>query len=299
MRRCKVLPDRNAGLPERANFAYFQEIISMQKEHFIARTILMVGLIIIVCVISQTPEAAPTNGFTIRMIGDSTMADKPLIPANPERGWGQLLPMYFKDGVHVVNYAVNGRSSKSFIDEGRWKEVLAAIQPGDYVIIQFGHNDEKKQDTKRYTEPFGSFKTNLIMFIRETREHKATPILATPIARRKFDSQGKLLQTHGDYPKAMRQVAREQKVPLLEMNVCSAELLTQMGPELSKKLFDWVSPVEFARDPAGLTDDTHFNAYGASRMCDLAVVEIKSAVPALAAWLKDSSNDNNSGGVEK
>jgi lysophospholipase L1-like esterase len=176
------------------------------------------------------------TGFTIFMIGDSTMADKPLIPPNPERGWGQMLPMYFKDGVRIENHAVNGRSSKSFLDEGRWEPVLNQLKPGDYVIIEFGHNDEKKKDPKRYTEPFGSFKQNLELFIRESRDHRATPVLATPVARRKFDDNGGLVDTHGDYVKAVRQVAQEQRALLLEMNTRSAELLASMGPEFSKKL---------------------------------------------------------------
>jgi len=247
----------------------------------------------------RAQDPAPPAAMTVFMVGDSTMADKPLIPPNPERGWGQLLPMYFKDGVRVENHAVNGRSSKSFIDEGRWRAVVDRLKPGDYVIIQFGHNDEKQNDTNRYTEPFGSFKTNLAMFVRETRGRQAMPVLATPVARRKFDASGKPVDTHGDYPEAVRQVAREQHVPLLEMNLRSTELLTRLGPESAKRLYDWIPAGEFDRDPKGLSDDTHFNAYGASRMCDLAVAEIKSTAPGLAAWLKPAVTANISQGLEK
>jgi len=237
-----------------------------------------------------TTRAEPDQtGFSIFMVGDSTMADKPVIPPNPERGWGQMLPMYFQDGVRIENHAVNGRSTKSFIDQDRWNAITNRLRPGDYVIIQFGHNDEKKTDPKRYTEPFGGFKTNLAMFIRESRKHGAIPILATPIARRKFDDHGGLVDTHRDYVKAMREVALEQQVPLLEMNTRSAELLTRLGPESSKRLYDWIPAGEFERCSKGLTDDTHFNAYGASRMCDLAVGEIESNVPKLGVWLKQHS----------
>ena len=224
-------------------------------------------------------------GLTLFLIGDSTMADKPLIPANPERGWGQMLPMFFQREVRIENHAVNGRSTKSFLDEGRWKTVTNRLKPGDYVIIQFGHNDEKKNDTNRYTEAFGSFKMNLTRFVRETREHQAIPILATPVARRKFDDHGKLLDTHSDYVAAVRQVAQEQPAPLLDLNRRSSELLAQLGPESAKRLFDWIPPGEFERDPKGLSDDTHFNAYGASRMCDLVVLEIETNAPALSRWL--------------
>lgn len=225
------------------------------------------------------------NGFTIFLIGDSTMANKPLIPENPERGWGQMLPPYFKAGVRVENHAVNGRSSKSFRDEGRWQTVTNSLQPGDWVIIQFGHNDEKDKDATRFTTPFGSFKTNLMQYIEETRAHGAHPILATPTARRKFDESGQLVDTHGDYVKAVRQVAAEQGVPLIDLNQRSDELLRREGSELSKKIYIWVTAAEYPFLPKGRQDDTHFCAYGASRMCDLAVSEIKTAVPELARFL--------------
>ena len=226
-----------------------------------------------------------TNGFTIFLIGDSTMANKPLIPENPERGWGQMLPPYFKAGVRVENHAMNGRSSKSFHDEGRWQVVENSLKPGDWVIIQFGHNDEKDKDLTRFTTPFGRFKTNLTQYVLETRAHGANPILATPIARRKFDDAGKLVDTHGDYVTAVREVAREQKVPLIDLNKRSDELLRREGPELSKKIYIYVTAAEYPNLPKGREDDTHFCAFGASRICDLAVEEIKANVPELTNCL--------------
>ncbi len=225
------------------------------------------------------------NGFTIFLIGDSTMANKPLIPENPERGWGQMLPPYFKAGVRVENHAMNGRSSKSFRDEGRWQAVEDALKPADWVIIQFGHNDEKDKDSARFTKPFGSFKTNLTQYVLETRAHGANPVLATPTARRKFDEQGKVVDTHGDYVKAVREVAAEQGVPLIDLNRRSDELLRREGPELSKKIYIWVTAEEYPKLPKGRQDDTHFCAYGASRMCDLAVEEIQASVPGLVSFL--------------
>jgi lysophospholipase L1-like esterase len=232
---------------------------------------------------------AQTNAITVHTIGDSTMANKPIIPSNPERGWGQMLHMYFKDSVRVENYAQNGRSSKSFIAEGRWDKVVAALRPGDFVIIQFGHNDEKTNDVKRGTAPFGEYTANLVRFIRESRERQATPILATPTARRKFDDAGTLTNSHGVYPEAVRAVAVAEKVPLLELTAATEKLLQQLGPESSKRLFDWIPAGEFSPDAKRLEDDTHFNAYGASRVCDLAVVEITAKVPELAAHLDRSS----------
>jgi len=264
---------------------------------------LLIAVVLGGCAPHPSPAGCGDSGsptFTLFLIGDSTMADKPLIPANPERGWGQLLPLYFQSGVRVENHAVNGRSSKSFIDEKRWATITNRLKPGDYVIIQFGHNDEKQNDPNRYTEPFGSFKTNLARFVGETRDHRGTPLLATPVARRKFDDNGKLVDTHGDYVTAVRQVAQEQRVPLLDLNHLSAELLTRLGPDSAKRLYDWIPAGEFEHRPKGLSDDTHFNAYGASRICDLAVMEIATNVPALAGWLKQpSTGDSNPAGVER
>lgn len=232
---------------------------------------------------------AQTNPITIHMIGDSTMANKPVIPANPERGWGQMLPLYFKDNVRVANHAQNGRSSKSFIAEGRWDQVRAALKPGDFVIIQFGHNDEKTDSVERGTAPFGEYSTNLVRIIRETREHKATPILCTPVARRKFDGKGNLTDTHGDYPKAVRAVAEAQQVPLLDLGKATGKLLQQLGPENSKRMFDWIPAGEFSPTSEKMEDNTHFNAYGASRVCDLTVEEIETQVPELTVYLNRSS----------
>ncbi len=232
-------------------------------------------------------KLTPTNPApVIFMCGDSTMSDKPLSPPHPERGGGQLLPMYFDPQVKVVNLAINGRSSKSFRDENRWQPVLERMQPGDYVIIQFGHNDSKQDARDRFTGPFGSFKQNLERYVREAREKQGAPILATPVARRSFVTDGKTRDTPGDYAVAVRQVAAEQKVPLLDLEKRTRELLEKLGPERSRKLFLWYEPGEFESLPGGKQDNTHFNAYGASRMCDLATAEIRAQVPELAGWLK-------------
>jgi lysophospholipase L1-like esterase len=141
--------------------------------------------------------------ITINIFGDSTMADK--IPeVYPETGWCQVLDDYFDESVTISNHAVNGRSSRSFIDENRWQLVLDSLKPGDFVFIQFGHNDEKEYDPERYTTPFGTYTENLHRFISETVERGAMPVLFTPIVRRKFFESGLLEHTHGDYPEAVR-----------------------------------------------------------------------------------------------
>src|SRR5215831_16587371 len=152
---------------------------------------------------AQAPSAP-----RIHLAGDSTMADKPTDPPNPEHGWGQLLPKFFKDPGMIVNHAANGRSTRSFITEGRWQKLLDALQPGDWVIIQFAHNDEKI-----FPDARGEFQENLRRFVADVRAKKANPILATPCARRSFDDSGKLVETHGDYPDAVRAVAQETRTP--------------------------------------------------------------------------------------
>ncbi|QDU89205.1 Rhamnogalacturonan acetylesterase RhgT [Pirellulimonas nuda] len=234
--------------------------------------------------LSSTADAA-AQGVTLFLVGDSTMADKPVLPENPERGWGQLLPLYFEPDVRVENHAVNGRSSKSFRDEGRWNAVLDRVRPGHWVIIQFGHNDQKP-DEARHTDPFASYTENLKRYVSETRERGARPVLATPVVRRRFDAQGVLRPTHGDYPEAVRKLAEECDAPLLDMTARSRDLLRRLGKERSQGLFLWTSPGEYDRFPDGNADDTHFNALGATRMCDLAAAEIREKIPELAARLR-------------
>ena len=217
----------------------------------------------------------------VHLAGDSTMADKPTDPPNPEHGWGQLLPKFFKEPVTIVNHAANGRSTRSFITEGRWQKLLDGLRPGDWVVIQFAHNDEKIFPNAR-----GEFQDNLRRFVSDVRAKKANPILATPCARRLFDEVGKLVDTHGDYPDAVRAVAAEAKVPLLEMSNLTAALEAGHGPEGSKRLHLWIAPGLYQRQPEGYQDNTHYSAYGAERVAALAVQEIIRLRLTLADWLR-------------
>ncbi|MBC7366843.1 MAG: rhamnogalacturonan acetylesterase [Undibacterium sp.] len=224
---------------------------------------------------------------TLHLIGDSTMADKIKEPANPETGRGQALPALLKpEAVRVVNYAMNGRSTKSFIDEGRWAKVVEALQPGDFVIIQFGHNDEKEEKPAVHAAPRGAYQDNLRRFVREARERGATPILATPVARRRWNKAGELVDTHGDYPAAVRAVAAEEKVALLELNGLTADLERGHGVEGSKRLHLHYAGGVYARWPEAVKDDTHFSEYGAARVAALAVQEWLRHGLAPAAWVK-------------
>ncbi|MEY2881802.1 MAG: Rhamnogalacturonan acetylesterase RhgT [Verrucomicrobiota bacterium] len=229
-------------------------------------------------------SAGAADAPRVFLAGDSTMADKPL--DLPERGWGMALGAFFKDGVAVQNHAMNGRSTRSFLDEGRWQKILDALRPGDAVIIQFGHNDEKIEDPKRGTDPQTTFPENLRRFVRETRAKGATPILATPVARRKFDAAGKLTATHGAYPAAVRAVAAEEKTPLLELERATSAWLQAVGDEPSRKFFMWIEPGQFAKIPDGRKDDTHFVEAGATKVAELATAQIRELKLPLAAWLK-------------
>lgn len=215
------------------------------------------------------------------------MANKPYKNGNPEKGWGQVFPLYFNEGIKIENHAVNGRSTKSFIDEGRWNVVLERVKKNDYVIIEFGHNDSKQEDPKRFADANTEYRNNLMKFVNETRAMGGIPILATPIVRRRFDKEGKFYDMHGDYPKVVREVAAEMKVYLLDLHKKTEEMLIEFGEERSKLLYLFIEPGEYKSLPEGRTDNTHLSAYGAFLVCDLTVEEIRNAIPEIADFLKN------------
>lgn len=221
----------------------------------------------------------------LHLVGDSTMADKQLLPNTPERGWGQLFPLYVNDELRIKNYAVNGRSSKSFRDEGKWREVINNVNEGDFVLIQFGHNDQKEQDSSRYAEANTDYKENLRAFVNEVRAQKAIPILATSIVRRQFNDNYELVDTHGDYPQVVRDLGLELGVPVIDLHKSSSEIISKLGSEASKTMFLHYDAGVFDKFPKGVNDDTHLSATGASIICDQVVAEIKAKVPTLATYL--------------
>jgi len=203
---------------------------------------------------------------TIYMIGDSTMADKS-VRAFPETGWGMPFHYMFDSTVTVDNRAQNGRSTRTFIEEGRWKGVLKTLSKGDYVLIEFGHNDEVP--TKRsYTAP-EQFVANLKTFIKDTRDKGATPILLTPVARRHFDTAGHLIDTHPVYGPLVITTAKEEQVDLIDLEKLSMDLVQKMGPETSKLLYNQLEPAEHPHYPKGVYDDTHFNELGARKIAEM------------------------------
>ncbi len=247
---------------------------------------------------------------TIFMIGDSTMANKDYSKGRKERGWGMALQCYFDDYIRVDNHAKNGRSSKSFIDEGLWQKVIDKVKHGDYVVIQFGHNDEKPA-LKRHTDPGTTFDANLRMFCEKTREKGGIPILMNCVVRRNYfkivpqndddealrktvgaipgvqsaEEGDTLIDTHGDYRWAPRNVANELGVAFIDANTITHNLEQGLGREASKKLHMWFLPGEEPSVPKGRQDNTHYNVYGAHVVARLLAKAMCDEVPELKKHL--------------
>lgn len=218
---------------------------------------------------------------TIYTIGDSTMANKKDPDKNPEHGWAQVLQPFFKDNFVIENKAVNGRSTKSFINEKRWDSIYKKLKKGDYVFIEFGHNDEKIEDSTRYTNPHTSYRYNLIKFVKESREKGAIPILLTSIARRNFNEKGVLVPTHGDYPLETRLVAQEYKVPFIDLEYYTELLEQSYGPEKSKQLHLHFKAGENAYYDKDKADDTHLSLKGATAIAQIVVTQITESTDPL------------------
>lgn len=271
---------------------------------------LLLGLLFVL-----TAFTPAKRNITIFTIGDSTMANKKLEGENPERGWGQMLSRYFTDDITIDNHAVNGRSSKSFIDEGRWDAVLSKIQKGDYVFIQFGHNDEK-DDPNRHTDPGTTFDANLKKFVEDTRAKGGIPVLFNSIVRRNFgkadgkavanaikqddirneidpkapkdsiEEGAKLIDTHGAYLISPKNVAKELNVTFIDLNSLTHKLVEGMGPQKSKELYLWVEPKTVPALPNGREDNTHLNVHGASVIAEMAVKAVAEAIPELQQYVR-------------
>ena len=221
----------------------------------------------------------------IFLIGDSTCANKNLYDA-PETGWGQVFHELFTDAVEIQNHAVNGRSTKSFRVQGLWKKVHDQLHKGDYVLIQFGHNDQKESDSTRFAAPQTDYRKNLIRYIEETHAKGATPVLLTPVMRRKFDEQGKFVDQHGEYPSVVREIAKQYNITLIDMHASSQKVIEQHGVEGSKKIFMNVAGGIYPKFPKGIEDNTHFTAYGARLMANLAADGLVSTGNPLRNFLK-------------
>ena len=210
---------------------------------------------------------------TVFLAGDSTVTDQ---PREPTTSWGQMLPRFFKPDVAVANHAESGETMKSFVSELRLAKILSEMKKGDYLFIQFAHNDEKKNWPQTYVEAHTTYKAYLKVFIAEARLRGATPVLVTPMQRREWGPDGKIRNSHGDYPEAMREVAREENVALIDLDRMSRAFYEALGPEKA--------PVAFN---AHGRDITHESAYGAYELAKCVVEGIKENHLPLAADIVD------------
>ncbi|HMR81850.1 MAG TPA: rhamnogalacturonan acetylesterase [Niabella sp.] len=243
-------------------------------------------LMLLIAVVPLLAFILPQEKVKIFLAGDSTCAIKET-KAYPETGWGMPFVYFWDNTVQVVNLAKNGRSTSSFRREGLWDKIMNECSKGDYVLIQFGHNDEIPAKKNATTET--EFRNNLIQYVNETRAKGANPVLITPAARRKFDSAGKIVGTHDVYAQIVRVVAAEHKVPLIDLDVQSQQLYQQLGVEHSKLLFLHLTPGEHPNYPKGKTDDTHFSELGARLVAQIVLKNIRTIVPDLAQRSKDAS----------
>jgi len=216
-----------------------------------------------VCAIEIKPVEVPT----VYLLGDSTVCDQ---PSEPYNSWGQMLTRFFKPGIAIANHAESGESLHSSLAAQRLDKVLSVLKPGDYLIIQYGHNDEKEKGEG--IGAFTSYKSDLKKFVDEARKRGAHPVLVTPVQRRSFDAAGKITNSHGDYPEAVRQLAKEEDVPLIDLNAMSKLLYEAWGPDLSKQAF---AP----------NDNTHHNNYGSYELAKCIVEGIRTAKTGLASYL--------------
>ncbi len=234
----------------------------MTTSHHITRRSVLAGLASVPLAAAAAAQAAaepsppehPWPHRTIFIAGDSTAAPKSVAKA-PETGWGMALPFYLADRITVANHARNGRSSKSFVDEGRLDAILAELREGDVLVVQFGHNDQKTTDPVRYTEPWSTYQEYLTLYLDGARERGALPVLATPAERRRFTADGTAYSSHGEYPDAMRALAKREDVPLVDVQRETLKLWQKLGPEETKRYF---------LHTEDRTDNTHFNTPGAA-----------------------------------
>ncbi|HTL08962.1 MAG TPA: rhamnogalacturonan acetylesterase [Chitinophagaceae bacterium] len=221
----------------------------------------------------------PKKKMTLWLIGDSTMSVKQVM-AYPETGWGMPFVYFWDSTVVVQNLAQNGRSTSSFMKENRWQPAVDKMEAGDYVFIQFGHNDEVPTKATYTTEE--AFAANLLQYIKDSKNKAAIPVLLTPVARRKFNAEGKVEGTHDVYSAIVRRVAKENNVVLIDLDQLSQQLLQQWGEAGSVHLYNHLRAGEHPHYPEGKEDNTHFNELGARIMAELVLSSIRAQLPALA-----------------
>lgn len=231
------------------------------------------------CAIEIIPT---TEARTVFLAGNSTVVDQ---SEEPWAAWGQMIPAFFEpELISIANYAESGETLKAFQREKRLEKIWSMAKPGDYLFIEFAHNDQKPGGN--YLEPFSSYKDTLKTWISAARARGLHPVLVTSTHRRSFDSSGKIINTLYEYPEAMRQTAREENVPLIDLNAMSKRLYEAMGPEGSLKAFVHFPANTFPNQPQELKDNTHFTTYGAYQLAKCVVEGIRQNLPELASALR-------------
>jgi lysophospholipase L1-like esterase len=217
------------------------------------------------------------NEPTVYLAGDSTVVDQYF---EPWAAWGQMLPRFFGPGIVIANHAESGETTRSFVGEHRLEKIMSIIRPGDYLFIQFTHNDMKPGAV-----PLDLYRQLLTDYIAQARSKGATPVLVTSMNRRTFDSTGHITNSFGQYPDTMRAVAAEQHVALIDLNAMSKTLFEALGPEESKKAFMHYPANAYPNQTEAINDDTHFNSYGAYELARCVVRGIREANLPLVKFL--------------
>ena len=217
---------------------------------------------------------------TLYLAGDSTVTDQ---EHEPWCSWGQIVPRFLDSEIVVANYAESGESATSFIGERRWAKVLSVVKPGDYVFFQFGHNDQK--DKRAGAGAYTTYTDALQTMVTSAKAHGAFPVLITPMNRYSFDAAGKITNSLGDYPDAVRKLAADDGVPLIDLNAMSKTLYEALGPDQANHVFVHFPANTFPDQPTELKDDTHFQGYGAYELARCVIEGIRMSLPQLAVHL--------------
>lgn len=224
---------------------------------------------------------------TVYLFGNSTVVDQ---NQEPWCSWGQIIPAFFDNSVVIANHAESGQSASSFMDDKRAKKALSTMKPGDYVFIEFGHNDQKQRGAGKGA--YYSFMTNMKTLVDQVRQKGAYPVLVTPTSRRSFDKNGHIINTHGEYIDAVRFLAKHDSIPLIDLNPMTATLYESLGVENSKKAFVHYPAGTFPGQEKALADNTHFNPFGAYEIARCVVEGIRTEVPGLAKHVTDTRTFN-------
>jgi len=240
---------------------------------------------ILLILLSMAPTKQPVQVY---LVGDSLMADK-AASRYPLTGWGQVLHEYFSPDVTVHNLAHYGRTTRTFVAENHWKLLLDSLKKGDYVLIGFGHNDEKV-DIPNIGVQLADFRNYLLGFIKDVRQQSAIPVLLTPVSRRSFIN-GVYQDTHKAYADVTREIAQQQNVPLIDLEQKTEQIVRKMGEDGSKKFFNWVDRAAYPAYPKGSKDNTHLSAYGAHQVAALVAEGVRAQHLALAKYLVVANNN--------